>query len=175
MVALLALCPIRLKNFAALEIGRTFVEIKGKWWIVLPASETKEGRADERPIDEMLNQAIETYIGTLRAILKARGSSPSASLWLSSNDGTPMSYAGIEMTIKATTLSTVGVDVSPHLFRTSAATTAAARGGANPHLASALLHHTDAMVTNEHYNRASSLSAADSLREIIQNSKKIKS
>jgi integrase len=83
-----------------------------------------------------------------------------------------MSYAGIEMTIKATTLSTVGVDVSPHLFRTSAAITAATRGGSNPYLASALLHHTDPTVTNEHYNRASSLSAADSLREIIQNYKR---
>jgi hypothetical protein len=41
MVALLGLCPIRLKNFAALEIGRSFVEIKGRWWIVLAASETQ--------------------------------------------------------------------------------------------------------------------------------------
>jgi hypothetical protein len=41
-------------------------------------------------------------------------------------------------------------------------------GGANPHLASALLHHTDHRVTEEHYNRASSLSAVESLRSIIQ-------
>src|SRR5262249_34749180 len=38
MVALLAFHSIRLKNFAALEIGRTFVKIRGEWWIVLPAS-----------------------------------------------------------------------------------------------------------------------------------------
>ena len=30
-----------------------------------------------------------------------------------------MSYDGIELAIKATTLSTVGVDVSPHLFAVS--------------------------------------------------------
>src|SRR5262249_60881326 len=36
MVALLALCPIRLKNFAGLEIGHTFKEIDGIWWIALP-------------------------------------------------------------------------------------------------------------------------------------------
>jgi integrase len=167
MVALLALCPIRLKNFAALEVGRTFVDIKGKWWIVFPASETKEGRADERPVDEMLKAAIESYIATFRPILEARGS-PSSALWLSSNDGMPMSYDGIELTIKTTTLSTVGVDVSPHLFRTSAASTAATRAGANPHLATALLHHTDPAVTNEHYNRASSLTAANRLREVMQ-------
>jgi hypothetical protein len=44
MIALLGFCPIRLKNFATLEIGRTFVRIKGSWWIVLPSSENKEGR-----------------------------------------------------------------------------------------------------------------------------------
>lgn len=54
MVALLAFCPIRRKNFAALEIGRSFVKLRGKWWIVLSASETKENRADERPVDELL-------------------------------------------------------------------------------------------------------------------------
>jgi hypothetical protein len=53
MVALLAFHPIRLKNFAAFEIGRTFVKVKNKWWIVLPASETKEGRLDEIPGIEM--------------------------------------------------------------------------------------------------------------------------
>src|SRR3981189_80920 len=119
MVALLALCPIRLKNFAALEIGRTFVDIKGKWWIVLPASETKEDRADERPVDEMLKPAIESYLAKFRPILEA-GGSPSFALWLSSHDGMPVSYSGVELLIKTTTLSTTGIDVSPHLFRTSA-------------------------------------------------------
>ena len=42
MVALEALHPIRLKNFAALEIGRTFKKVNKAWWIVLSASETKE-------------------------------------------------------------------------------------------------------------------------------------
>jgi site-specific recombinase XerD len=167
MIALLALCPIRLKNFAALEIGRTFVEIKGKWWVVLAASETKENRADERPVDGMLNAAIKSYIATFRPVLQVRGSSSSA-LWLSSNDGMPMTYDGIELTIKTTTLSTIGVAVSPHLFRTSAASTAATRAGANPHLATALLHHTDPTVTNEHYNRASSVTAAGSLHDIVR-------
>ena len=167
MVALLAFCPIRLKNFAALEVGRTFVEIKGTWWILLAASETKENRADERPVDEMMNAAIESYITTFRPMLQPGGSSSSA-LWLSSLDGMPMSYAGVELTIKTTTLSTVGIDVSPHLFRTSGASTAAMHAGANPHLATALLHHTDPAVTNKHYNRASSLTAASSLRDVLR-------
>jgi integrase len=167
MVALLGLCPIRLKNFAALEIGRSFVEIKGRWWIVLAASETKENRPDERPVNELLTPVIDRYLSQHRPVL-ARTDNPAPALWLSSNDGTPMSYAGVEGVIKATTFSTVGIDVSPHLFRVSGASTAATHGGHNPHLASALLHHTHPSVTNEHYNRATSLSAAESLRQIVR-------
>ena len=70
--------------------------------------------------------------------------------------------------ISKITLTTLGVDVSPYLFRTAAASTAAAHGGGNtPHLASALLNHTDPRVTEEHYNRASSVSASKIYAEII--------
>jgi integrase len=171
MVALLGLCPIRLKNFAALEIGRSFVEIKGRWWIVLAASETKENRPDEQPINELLAPAIDRHLNQHRPVL-ARIDNPSSALWLSSNDGAPMSYAGVESVIKATTLATVGIDVSPHLFRAAGASTVATHGGHNPHLASALLHHTHPSVTNAHYNRATSLSAAESLRQIVRQHEK---
>jgi integrase len=62
----------------------------------------------------------------------------------------------------------VGVDVSPHLFRTSAASTAAIHGGDNLHLGSALLSHTNRTVTDDRYNRASSLSAAEKLRQLVR-------
>ena len=61
MLALLAFCPIRRKNFAALEVGRSFVKIRGQWWIILSATETKEKRADERPINELLTPIIDRY------------------------------------------------------------------------------------------------------------------
>jgi site-specific recombinase XerD len=89
-------------------------------------------------------------------------------LWLSSNDGATMTYKAVERVITETTRSTVGVAVSPHLFRTSIASGAAMHGGANPHLASALAHHTDHRVTEKHYNRASSLSAAANYQAIIR-------
>ena len=90
-----------------------------------------------------------------------------AALWLSSNDGASMSYAGVERVLSETTRATVGIAVNPHLFRDSGASSAAIHGGANPYLASALLHHTDYRVTEAHYNRASSLGAAKSLRRIV--------
>ena len=166
MVAMLAMHPIRLKNFAALEIGRSLLEIKSSWWIVLSASETKEDRPDERRIDDLLKPALDRYLKKYRPWLAGADKS-TAALWLSSNDGNPMTYDGVARVITETSRSTVGVAVSPHLFRTSIASSAAIHGHANPHLASALLHHTDPRVTEAHYNRASSLSAAQSYREII--------
>ena len=74
-------------------------------------------------------------------------------------------YLGI--LISKITLEAVGVDVSPHLFRTAAASTAAAYGGNTPHLASAVLGHIDPRVTEEHYNRASSVTAAEVYARII--------
>ena len=132
-----------------------------------PASETKEARADERRIDDLLQPALDRYLKTYRPIL-AEADQLTRALWLSSNDGASMSYAGVERVLTETTRTTVGIAVSPHLFRTAIASSAAIHGGANPHLASALLHHTDAHVTEAHYNRASSISAGDSLRSIIQ-------
>ena len=167
MVALLALCPIRRKNFAALEIGRSFVQIHGTWWIVLSASETKEKRADERPINELLKPVIERYLDQYRLVLARSSHLASSALWFSSR-GVPMTAQQLTNVITNTTLSTVGVAVNPHLFRTSAASTVAAHGGDNPYLASALLHHTHPSVTNTHYNRATSFSAGENFRQILR-------
>jgi integrase len=167
MVAMLAFCPIRRKNFAALEIGRNFVEIQGRWWIVLPASETKEKRPDERPIDELLTPLIDSYLGQHRLVL-ARTNNPPSALWLSSRTGAPMKESTVKEVISAITLATVGIKVSPHLFRTSAASSSATHGRENPHLATALLHHTNRRTTNDHYNRATSLTAAESLRQTVR-------
>jgi integrase len=159
MVALLACCPIRLKNFAALEIGRSIVEVDGAWWIVLTGSETKEARPDERPVPDFLTQKITRYIKTYRPTL-ARSDDVSNAMWLTSDYGTPMTNASVGEAITETARSTVGVMVSPHLFRMAAASTAAVYGGSTPNLASAILHHFDNSVTEAHYNRATSMSAA---------------
>jgi integrase len=70
--------------------------------------------------------------------------------------------------IRKTTLSSLGVAVNPHMFRAAGATSVATLCGENPYLASALLHHTDTRVTNAHYNLATSLSAAESFRQVVR-------
>ena len=166
MIALLAVCPIRPKNFSTLEIGHTFKQVHGSWWIALPGTVTKSRRPDERRVPEWLNSSIDLYLNQSRPVLLRSGSTTNA-LWISSTTAGPMTPKNLGILVSKVTLETLGVDVSPHLFRTAAASTAAAYGGSIPHLASALLNHTDPRVTEEHYNRASSVSASKIYTEII--------
>jgi integrase len=70
--------------------------------------------------------------------------------------------------ISKITLETVGVDVSPHLFRTAGASTSAMLAGEMPRLGSALLGHADPPITEEHYRRVSSIKACKAYAAIIQ-------
>jgi len=169
IIALLALSPIRLKNFAALQIGHTFKQVHGSWWIALPSIATKSRRApEERRVPEFLNPWIEIYLDKSRPILFGRSKLATDALWISSQTGTAFTYKNLGGLISKITRETLGVDVSPHLFRTAAASTAAAYGSGTPHLASALLNHTDPRVTEEHYNRASSIRASEVYADIVR-------
>jgi len=174
MVAMLANHPIRLKNFATLELGRSFVRIRDEWWIVLGRSDTKTRRPDERMCHESLREAIALYLTWARPrLLRARGElvvggtepcaashwSCSGALWIGQN-GKPLGYEGTKKRIVEATRATIGVPISPHDFRRNAATTAAFRAGSDPHLGSGLLQHSDPRTREEHYNRASNLTAA---------------
>jgi integrase len=121
--------------------------------------------------DETANGSIHLEVpeayGHHRSVLDRSGRS-AQSLWVSSRTARPMSYLGIEATITRTTELTTGMAVSPHLFRTSAATTAAIHAGNTPHLASALLDHRDTVTTQRHYNRATSLTAGKTYLNVIR-------
>jgi site-specific recombinase XerD len=166
MIALLALCPIRPKNFAALEIGTTFKMVHGRLWIDLPGIATKNRRLDKRRAPECLNRYIEIYLTQARPVLLRSGSATNA-LWISKN-GRPISRVGLCEMISKVTFETIGV-VSRHTFCTAAASTAGPMGN-TPHLASALLNHTDPRTTDEHYNRTSSISASKIYAEITAGS-----
>jgi integrase len=196
MIALLTLCPIRLKNFAALELQTRFQRVGARWWIVLDRKETKSRRPDERQVPKDLDAAIEAFLLIHRPVLaathkrtnnggfdsydlrareknvRAPCSDPLAAitgpLWLSSNTGEPMTYSAVERAITETTRLALGVAITPHLFRACAATAIYTHAGDNPNLASGVLQHFDRRVTEDHYNHATSISAARQYAEIVK-------
>ena len=176
MIALLALCPIRLKNLTGLTLGTSLRRIGDRWWIVLEAEETKTGRADERPVPDLLDPVLNGYLDRYRPVLLGAGQEPDAPdpstrwtgpVWVSAI-GTRLSYSAVGVAILETTRATLGVGVNPHAFRMAAATTAAYRAGTEPHLGSALLQHTDSRVTEAHYIRASSIQAVLDFGAIVR-------
>src|SRR5262245_59608769 len=183
MVALLALCPIRLKNFASLKMGQTLLRQQGGWWIIL--MDTKSGRPDHRPVDSLLASYFEAYLNMYRPVLLAHSphsrdtalqttaleTEDVCALWLGRR-GNPLTYDAVERVITETTRMTIGVAVNPHRFRKSAATSAALRAPETPHLGSALLQHLYRRTTEEHYNRASSLSVARDYTSLIADLRK---
>jgi integrase len=167
LIALLALHPIRVKNFAALTIADTFINIDGRWWLHIPSDDTKTHRVDERQVPEFITDVVNRYIKAHRLVLCC-GVAEQFALWVSSTTGRQLTTKNLGTLISKITREAIGVDVSPHLFRTAGASTAAVYGGNHPHLASAVLGHRDPRVNEEHYNRAMSLSAGEEYAMITQ-------
>jgi hypothetical protein len=96
MVAILALNPIRLKNYAALEIDTTFKNVKGQWWIYIPARLTKtRQRPEQRPVATWLNPYIELYLNEARPILLTGSQDrETKALWISSTIRGQMTIKG---------------------------------------------------------------------------------
>jgi integrase len=174
LVALLALHLIRVRNFAALTIGETFINVDGRWWLHIPSDDTKSRRVDERQVPEFMTDEINHYLETHRPVLCGADTGHLA-LWVSSTTGRRLTTKNLGTLISKLTRETIGIDVSPHLFRTAGASTAAIYASAHPHLASALLNHRDPRVTEEHYNRAMSLSAGEEYANITRTYRQPKS
>ena len=167
MIALLALHPLRIKNFATLRIGQSIRKIGGHWWLIIEFKQTKTRRRDERRVPEFMTEIIERYVDRYRPILLKKNMQESA-FWISSTRGVQFTIKNMATLISKITEQTLGVDVSPHLFRMAAATTAAVYGTSAPYLASGVLGHRDERITEEYYNRARSLHASAILSEIIE-------
>src|SRR5712671_7918370 len=146
LIALLALHPVRIKNFAALAITGTFINVEGRWWLRIPTDDTKSHRVDERQVPKFMTDVLDNYIKGYRSTL-TRGNEERLDLWISSTTGKRMTTKNLGTLISKLTRETIGVDVSPHLFRTAGASTAAIYGGKHLHLASGLLSHRHSRIT----------------------------
>jgi site-specific recombinase XerD len=133
----------------------------------MPSDDTKSHRVEERQVPEFISDVVNSYIKTHRPVL-CRGDAEQLAPWVSSTTGRRLTTKNLGTLISKITRETIGVDVSPHLFRTAGASTAAVYGGNHPNLASAVLAHRDQCVTEEHYNRAMSLSAGEEYASIAR-------
>jgi integrase/recombinase XerD len=162
MIALLALVPLRLSNFVALQLGRSLVNNNGAWLITLEAEETKNGSPLEMMWPEQLLAPLSTYLAVHHPLLAARTgrwSKPTdGSLWISSH-GSPMTEIAIYDRIVRRTRDAFGNSMNPHLFRDAAATTLAVADPEHVRIAAPLLGHRNFATTEKFYQQAKSLDA----------------
>ncbi len=159
--------PLRIKNFATLRLGQSIHKIGGHWWLIIEVKQTKTRRRDERRVPKFMTEIIDRYVEQYHPVLLGKNTQDRA-FWISSTRGTQFTIKNMGTLVSKITEQTLGVDVSPHLFRMAAETTAAVYGTSTPHLASGVLGHRDKRITEEHYNRARSLHAAAILADIIE-------
>jgi len=150
VIALLAARPLRLKNFAALELDRHLVREGLGWRLVIPGAETKTGRPLDLPFPSALVPALEHYLAVHRPVLAARsgrgqGQAGAAALWLSLEGGS-LSAGTLCHQVRQRTRAAFGRSVNPHLFRDCAATSLAlgdpgARADRRPGAGARRVHH----------------------------------
>ena len=172
MIALLALAPLRLGNFAALRLDHSLVRLNGAtWWITVPASETKGHRRPfERPFPERLEIGLRRYLDEIRPALaqrRGRWACPiGPALWVSSH-GSPMTAAAVYQQIVGRTATAFGIPVNPHLFRHSAATSLALASPEDVRAGALMLGHASYATTERHYNLARAFDAARRYHEVL--------
>lgn len=164
MIALLAICPIRLKNFHALEIGKSFVRQHKVWWVILSDTETKSQRFDHRVLPDEMTPWIELYLERYRSIFPPCGDA----LWPSGYGG-QLSYSGVERRVTETTRKIFGIPISPHMFRHCVPYTIANKDGSKIKLASALLQHTDPRTTEKYYNLGHNVESSRIFADLVSN------
>lgn len=162
LIAFLAVCPIRLKNLAALTIGQTIVRQGGEWWLHLSAADTKSGRLDHRVVPDVLAPWIDLYMEKYKPAFP----NSETAMWPSQYGGA-MSYVGVQRLVADTTTRELGKTLRPHMFRHCVPYTIANIDGAQINLASSLLQHTDPRITEKHYNLARSVESTRAFEEIV--------
>ena len=162
IIALLALCPIRLRNLAELGLGRQLRRIGETWWLILAGDETKTGHPDERPVPEIVGEAIEQWLTHWRSVFH-----PSDDAFWPSIKGGALAYTYLGHIITETTRRELGIAVNPHLFRDCAVYTVAINAGARMGIASGLLQHTNERTVQQYYNKGASLDAVRQYQQIL--------
>lgn len=151
MIAMLALCPIRLGNLAAVVIGEHLNYHNGRPHLAFTAQEMKSGRPLEFELPCLLHDAMETYLRDIHPKLYV-GEQRGSPLWPSLAKGKPqMSERGIYTRITQVTKKHLGRSVSPHLFRDAAATFITELAPEHAAMAAAVLQHANLQVTMRHY------------------------
>jgi len=155
--------PFRIKNFAAITIGRHLFLDEGSGALTFGAKETKGKKSLEAPLTPHLVDGLRHYIETYRPVLlttsgKAKHIQTDA-LWIS-RDGTELAERSLHNVFRRRTKEAFGKPIPPHWFRDIDVTTLVRHNPEDARITGSILGHTDPEIANRHYNHALHIDAA---------------
>jgi site-specific recombinase XerD len=163
MLALMTACPLRRKNFANLEIGRSFVKLSDGWLIKIPGPEVKNRKAISFDVPARLLPYLETYLSVIRPQLTQATVGP---LWVAW-DGTRLKNHSAYYAFNSITKELFGRPINPHLLRACAATALASDSYASAQAARGLLGHRRFETTEKYYIHAQQLEASRKINGVL--------
>ena len=171
IIALLAACPIRIKNLANLVIGQHLVFDGDAYQLKLSAAETKTGRPYVAAVPPELTPYIDGWLQVHRPKIQMIGTKKGQAgaggdLWLN-RYGRPMRSAVIRTQIESRTEEAFGKHVWPHLFRDCAVTELVDCAPEEIGIAPDLLGHAGLQTTKKHYIQAVGMKAHLRVQEVI--------
>jgi integrase/recombinase XerD len=175
IIAFLTHRPIRRGNLASLELGR-HLQFDGRaCQVVIPGSETKNGRelAFEWPhelLDE-LHRYLEGHRPRLLADTGANHATRTKGLWVTRN-GTKMDDTTIAVMCAKRTEEALGERSRPHAFRSIATTTIATEAPENVTDAARILGHATLATTEANYIQAQTSDAALRFQAVLNRTRR---
>jgi site-specific recombinase XerD len=175
MIALLAARPVRIRNFASIEIGVQLIGQGSAYALRFEATETKTHREIEVAFPDALVGRLNSYLTEYRPVLLGRyGCSRNApwrdhagaALWVTTW-GTKMGEPTLHARIVARTREKFGRSINPHLFRDCAATSIALTDPSNVAITIQILGHTTLATSERFYNHAMTLQASQTYQAQI--------
>ena len=166
VICLLALMPMRRRALSELALG-TSLRVEGEQMMVcLDGAMTKNGQPWEAIVPDMLQEMLAIYLQVGRPALSARSPGNHGALWLGRN-GVPVSVNQFTRAINIRTKALIGVPVSPHLFRDTAATTLARAAPSSARMIKPILGHATTRIAEGHYIQADTINAGHRLASAL--------
>jgi integrase/recombinase XerD len=125
LLVFLAYHPLRLRNLSSLRIGRHLFFQGEQVVLNIAPQETKAQRHLQQEVSERLSFAISRYVDRYRAVLlraTGRWHRPALDEFWISRDGSPCDAQTLRNIVKKHLVGPNGKPISPHLFRSIAAT-----------------------------------------------------
>ena len=165
MLALMTACPLRLKNFASLEIEKNFVKLSEGWLIKIPSQEVKNRQAISFDVPARLLPYLDTYLSAVRSQLTQNRA---GLLWVAW-DGTSLKYHSVYIAFTRISRELFGSSINPHLLRSCAATALASDSYKAAQAARGLLGHRRFETTEKYYIHAQQLEASRKINDVLSN------